>query len=373
MSGAGVGRDGELRAAASAPEPDAERPASVAAVGRPSVGAAGRPVLVPAGDPQTWGLFMLLSLIWGSSYLFIKVALDEGMSPLTIVSLRTLLGGAFLALVMVVAKGRLPRSGRAWFDLGVVGMANVALPYTLITWGELSISSSMAGILTALVPLFTVVLASFVLRDEPMSMLGIGGLVVGFAGVVLLAIPSLSVARDGDDSLLPLAGMLAVAMAAVLYAIAVVYTRRRLSGRALVGTHDGGSRPMTALEISFGQLFVAMIVITLAAVIFERPEGGLYALPDGTTAIFAIIWLGVLGTGVAYLLYFGLIGRWGATRASLIAYVMPVVAVILGFLILDERLQPLELLGTVLVIGGIVLVNARPKPPSMPVRVEARS
>ena len=323
------------------------------------------PAATSSPDVQTWGLFLLLSVMWGGSYLFIKIALDEGVAPLTLVSLRTIFGTLFLAGVMWFVKGRLPRSGRGWFDLGVVGMTNVVVPYALITWGELHISSGMTGIVVALAPLFTVVLATFVLREERLNSLGIGGVVVGFAGVVLLALPSV-VDTSGADGVLPLAGMVAVGLAALSYAVALVYTRRRLTGRALVGTRDGETRPLTALEISFGQVFVAMIVITAVAIVFERPRGGLIALPEGFTAIFAIVWLGILGTGVAYLLYFAIINRWGATRASLIAYVMPIVSIALGFVILDERLRPAEIAGAVLIIGGVVLVNARPKPKPVP-------
>lgn len=308
-------------------------------------------------DLGTWGLFLLLSFIWGSSYLFIKIGLDEGMAPLTLVAVRTLLGTAFLALVMRWQGARVPRAARTWLLMGIVGLTNIVIPYALITWGELYISSGMAGILTAMVPLFTVVLASLVLHDEPVTPTRVGGLAIGFGGVVLLALPSI-VGDGGEGRLLAVAGMVAVALAALSYAVAVVHTRKRLSGKPVMTESDGSMRAPTSLEIAFGQVFVGMLVITPLAVLFERPAGGLLALPSSSEAFFAMVWLGLAGTGVAYLLYFAIIARWGATRATLITYVMPVVAIALGFAVLGERLQALELFGAVLIIGGVVLVNA---------------
>jgi drug/metabolite transporter (DMT)-like permease len=308
-------------------------------------------------EAQTWALFLLLSIIWGSSYLFIKIGLDEGMTPFTLVAIRTILGTAFLALVMRWQGARLPRSGSTWLHMGIVGMTNIVIPYALITWGELSISSGMAGILTAMVPLFTVVLAAVVLRDEPVTPSRAIGLAVGFAGVIVLALPSLDSAAGGEGTL-AVVGMLAVCLSAVSYAIAAVYTRKRLSGKPVMVARDGSARAPTPLEISFGQVFVGMIAITLLAVVFERPDGGLLALPQSPAAVLSMVWLGLLGTGVAFLLYFAIIGRWGATRATLIAYVMPVVAIVLGFIVLGERLVPVEMIGAVLIIGGVILVNA---------------
>jgi drug/metabolite transporter (DMT)-like permease len=311
-----------------------------------------------SADFGSWGLFMLLALIWGSSYLFIKIGLDEGLSPLTLVSIRTILGTAFLALVMRWQRARLPRTARTWLAMGIVGMTNIVIPYALITWGELHISSGMAGILTAMAPLFTVLLASMVLKDEPVTAPKVAGLLIGFGGVVILASPSLEALAAGNGRL-ALVGMVAVVLATFSYAVAIVYTRKRLSGQPVMREADGTMRAPTALEVSFGQVFVGMIVITALALVFERPETGLLTLPGTTEAWLAMVWLGLAGTGLAYLLYFALIDRWGATRAVLIAYALPLVAIVLGFAILGERLQRIELVGAALIISGVVLVNRR--------------
>jgi drug/metabolite transporter (DMT)-like permease len=210
---------------------------------------------------------------------------------------------------------------RTGSELGIWGL------FLLLSfiWGELSISSGM--------------------------------LAIGFGGVIVLALPSL-VAGTGDDWLPAIGGTLAVALAAMAYAVAVVYTRKRLSGKPVMTEADGSMRAPTPLEISFGQVFIGMLVITALGLLFERPDAGLVALPESAEAILSMLWLGLAGTGVAYLLYFAIIARWGATRATLMAYVMPVVAIALGFIALDERLQLLELIGAALIISGVVLVNA---------------
>lgn len=321
---------------------------------------------VPPSDPaadatrqeaQTWVLFLLLSSIWGSSFLFIKIGLEEGVPPYTVVSLRAILGGLFLAGVMWLRSGRLPRTRTAWWRMSVVAITNIAIPFTLITWGELHIASGMAGILNALVPLFAVVLSAFVLRDDPATPNRVAGLLIGFGGVVLLALPSLSAAGGSPEGELGLLGMLAVAGASLSYAVGAVYARHRLTGRPIMTNADGTARPPTALEISFGQVLVAGILITTLAVAFERPADGVYAVPTSAEAWFALLWLGVLGTGLAHILFFRIIGAWGATRATLVTYVMPPIAIVLGFVVLGERLRPIELVGTGLIIGGIVLVN----------------
>ena len=122
---------------------------------------------------------------------------------------------------------------------------------------------------------------------------------------------------------------------------------------------DGSRRAPLPVEISLGSTVAAFLMITLMALIFERPAGGLLTIPASAVGWVALIWLGALGTAVAYLIFFRVIERWGATRTTLVTYVIPVVAIVLGFLFLDERLRPLELVGAALIIAGVVLVNAK--------------
>jgi drug/metabolite transporter (DMT)-like permease len=310
-------------------------------------------------DVQTWVMFLTLSVIWGSSFVWIRLGLEAGVAPLALVSARTLFAGLFLVLVLVARGGRLPLRWNLWKRMIFVGATNIVVPFTLIAWGQQYIPSGMASILNAMVPLFTVVFAALALADEHITPARLAGLGTGFAGVVVLALPSLEAAGADENAALALAGMLAVAGAAVSYGLSSVYTRRRVTGLPIIEQPDGTMRALMPVEISLGSTATAFVMITALALVFERPESGLLALPQSATGWLAVAWLGALGTGVAYLLFFPILERWGATRATLVTYVIPVVAIALGFIVLGERLRPIELAGAALVIGGIVLVNAR--------------
>ncbi|MFV2061998.1 MAG: DMT family transporter [Chloroflexota bacterium] len=309
-------------------------------------------------ESHAWASFALLSAIWGSSFLFIRVGLDEGIAPLTMVTLRVLLAGLFLAAVMRWRGGRLPHSRDGWRRMTILAITNIVAPFALMAWGLQYIPTGMGGILNAIVPLFAIVLAAFVLHDEPVTVGRLAGLLVGFGGVILLALPSLTASAGETDALLAIAGMLAIAGASLFYAIAAVYARHRLTGRAFIKSADGSLRSPDSLEIAFGSIDIVFLVIAAMTLLFERPEGGLVALPRSPEGWFSMIWLGVLGTGLAYLLFFGLIERWGATRTTLVTYVIPVIAIVLGFTLLGERLRPVELLGAALIISGVAIVNS---------------
>jgi drug/metabolite transporter (DMT)-like permease len=303
-------------------------------------------------------MFLLLSAIWGSSFLFIKTALGDGVPPLTLVSLRAVLGSIFLGLVMLAWGQRLPRGREVWVRFAFLGVVNTVVPFTLISWGQQYLPTGLAAVINAMVPLFTIVLASLVLHDEPITPARLGGLLIGFSGVVMLAMPRLSGADTDQASLMALLGILAVAAATLFYAIAGVFTRRQLNRRAIARAADGSLRPPTPLETALGSSLVAGVLATTLAVALERPPDGLLAVPSSGEGWLAVLWLGVLGTGLAYLFHFRILERWGPTRASLVTYVIPLVAVTLGFVVLGERLTPLELIGAALIIGGVVLVNS---------------
>ncbi len=317
-----------------------------------------QPTTHSASDPQTWAMFLVLSAIWGSSFLWIKIGLDEGVTPLALVSLRTLFAGLLLAVVLLARGGRLPLRWNLWKRMAFLGATNIVVPFALIAWGQQYIPSGMASILNAMVPLFTIVFAAVALADEHITPAKVGGLGIGFVGVIVLALPSLEAAGGDEDAALAVAGMLAVAGAAVFYAVASVYTRRRVTGMPIIEQSDGTFRAPLPVEISLGSTVSALLMISLLALVLERPEGGLLTIPESALGWVGLIWLGALGTGVAYLLFYRIIARWGATRTTLVTYLIPVVAIALGFVFLGERLRPLELVGAALIVAGVVLVNA---------------
>jgi drug/metabolite transporter (DMT)-like permease len=304
-----------------------------------------------------WAGFLLLAFIWGSSFLFIKIGLDEGLGTLTLVSYRLLIATAFLLAVGLVTGARMPRDRRALLIVGALGPLNIVVPFILVTGGEQYISSALASILNGLVPLFTIVLAAIALRDEPITLNRLAGLGVGFAGAALLVSPNLTgdaVGLGGDQLL----GELMLVGACIAYAVSAVYIRGLVSGKPLARNADGTRRPMTAVEVSIVQSVVATVMIMALALVFEGRPGVPFALPPSLAALFSVAWLGLLGSGVAYLLLFRIIDRWGATRTTLVTYLMPVVGIALGVLVLQETLHTAEILGTVLVIGGVVLANS---------------
>ena len=303
-------------------------------------------------------MFLTLAAIWGSSFLWIAIALDEGVAPLTIVAMRTLFAGVLLAVVLLARRGRLPLHWNLWKRMIFLGATNIVIPFALIAWGQQYIPSGMASILNAMVPLFTIMLAAVALADEHITAAKIGGLGIGFVGVVVLALPSIEAAGADENAALAVAGMLAVAAAGVFYAIASVYTRRRVTGMPIIEQPDGTRRAPLPVEISLGSTVTAFAMVTVLALLFERPEGGLLAIPESALGWVGLVWLGALGTGLADLLFVRVLERWGATRATLVTYVIPIVAIVLGFIVLGERLRPLELVGAALIIAGVVLVNA---------------
>jgi drug/metabolite transporter (DMT)-like permease len=245
-------------------------------------------------------------------------------------------GAILLWTVIRIAGQALPRDRRIYGHMLVMSIINITIPFLLITWAEQSVESSLAAILTSPVPLFAIVLSSFFLPDEPIRVNGVIGLVVGFIGVVIITSRGLT----GEGS--SLTGEIALLGAAFSYAAGAVYSRRNVRGIP----------PM--IPAVFQVTFAAIITGTVA-ILFEHPWT---AQPD-VEAIFSILWLGILGSGLAYLAVFRLFAHWGATRTTLVAYLLPVVGIVLGYLVLDETVDARIIIGTALVIAGIGLVNSR--------------
>jgi drug/metabolite transporter (DMT)-like permease len=262
-----------------------------------------------------WLTFLGLGFMWGSSYLFIKLAVDS-FGTFTLISLRLLIGAAFLWTVLRISRTPLPRDRRPYGHLLVMSIINIAIPFALITWAEQSVDSALAAILNSTVPLFVLVIAPAFLPDEPIRVNGLVGLAVGFVGVVLIVSPGLA----GTAGTIP--GMLALLGASVSYAWGNVYARRNVRGLA----------PMipAVFQVTFALLIVG-----------------------------SLVWLGILGSGMAYLAYFRLLSRWGATRTALVAYLLPIVGIVLGALVLKEPIGPALIVGTALVTAGVALVNGR--------------
>ncbi len=264
-----------------------------------------------------WALLLLLALLWGGSFFFGKVALAV-FPALTLVALRT--GLAALALIaFLAARGiALPLSPALWRRFLVMGLLNNALPFALINWGQTQIDSGLAAILNATTPLFTVLLAHLVTADERLTRNRVAGVVLGFAGVVVMIGPA---ALRG----LGLAGLgkLAVVGAAASYACAGLYGRRL-----------AGLPPVAAACF---MLVASSLVMLPVALLVDGPAGLARGLAAGTPIWAAVAGLALLSTALAYIVYFRILATAGATNLLLVTFLIPVSALLLGGLVLGER------------------------------------
>lgn len=300
---------------------------------------------------KEWGAFWLLGAIWGSSFLWIKIAVSD-IGPVTLVAFRLLFGLIGLLVVMGLQRQRLPRARALLPAFFFMGLFNATLPISLISWGETRIDSGLASILNGTVPLFAIGIAHYWLTDEKITAQRVVGLVLGFAGVVVLVSGDLTPGALSGNLL----GQLAVLAAAASYAMAATFSRRYLRNQppVLQGT----------MVLLTADAFAWLGVLTL-----ERP----LRLPALPITWIAIAWLGLLGSCVAYLLYFYLINVWGPTRTSVVTYVFPVIGLVLGIVFLNERPEWRLFVGTALIVAGILVLNVlggaplmRRKPAELP-------
>jgi drug/metabolite transporter (DMT)-like permease len=289
------------------------------------------------GSRIDWLIFLALGFLWGSSYLFIKIGVDHGLQPFTLIMFRLAIGLALLATVVAIAREPLPRDPRMYGHLLVMGVVNIAIPFSLITYAEQTVDSSLAAVINGAVPLFVIVVAAIFLKGETITINRVVGLAIGFVGVAILV--GFDISDLGSANTL---GELALIGSTLSYAGGAVYSK----------AHIHGLRPMIPAVF---QVFFGLLVISVLALLTEHP----FAVVPEPEAIFAVVWLGLLGSGLAYLAFFRILGAWGATRTSMVAYLLPVYGIALGALVLREPIAASTLLGTVLVIAGIALVNSR--------------
>jgi drug/metabolite transporter (DMT)-like permease len=272
-------------------------------------------------------LLLALSAIWGSSFMFIRLGVDE-LEPSVVAFARTF-GGALVLLPLLRGGGGLAPIWPAAVPLAVLGVLNNALPFWLLGYAETHISSALAGVLMAAAPVITVVLAARIDPSQRVSGLRLAGIGVGFLGVALLV----GLQRGGD-----LLGALAAVGTAGCYAVSALYAGRTI-------------RSVPPLQVSIGQLAVAALVLAPFG-IAERPQE---TPPAGTIA--AMIALGALCSGIAYLLYFRLIASAGASRAILVTYLVPAFALAYGAVFLSEDITASALAGLALILGGTALAT----------------
>lgn len=287
---------------------------------------------------KDWLAFLALGLAWGSSFLWIKIAIQE-IGPFTLVALRLLFGVVGLLAVVAYSRPRWPGARRLWWVLVVLGLTNTAVPFVLISWGELYIDSAVAAVLNSTVPLFTMLIAHVFLSDDRITLPRIVGLLVGFGGVVVLLSRDLDFQSGLSGGVL---GQGAVLLAALFYAGSGVFARRNTQG-------------LSPIVQALVPLVVADSAIWLAVPLAEPP----FTLPQLPLTWIAILWLGLVGSCFAYLLYYYLLHSVGPTRTTLVTYVFPLVGVALGVIFLNELLDWHLFVGGTMVVGSIAVVNLR--------------
>jgi len=286
-----------------------------------------------------WTLLIGLSVLWGGSFFFVGVAVD-GLPPLTIVVLRVGIA-AFALNVAVVALGlRMPSDRRAWGAFLGMGLLNNLIPFSLIAWGQTHIASGLASILNATTPLCTVVVAHFLTRDEKMNAGRLAGVVIGFAGVVVMIGPG-ALQELGVN----VAAQLAVLAAAIAYAFAGVFGRRFRQ------------MDIPPLITATGQVTASTLMLVPMALVVDRP----WTLPMPTTEVWgAVVGLALLSTALAYVLYFRILATAGATNLLLVTFLIPISAILLGATLLGERLATQHFAGMVLIGLGLAAIDGRP-------------
>jgi drug/metabolite transporter (DMT)-like permease len=286
--------------------------------------------------------FIGVAGMWGSSFLFIKLGLVE-VEPFTLVALRTGFATLALAAILPFTGRKFPKDLPTLRLLMIAGVLNPVVPYILITWGQQFVPSAVSGIINATVPLFTLPLAHFTLHDERITLPRLSGLIVGFFGILLIFSPDLLATTSGPvppgANNNAVFGQLAMVAAAVCYAGSMVFVRRNLRHTA----------PEVVAGASQG---LAFVLTSFSAILLETPFASRISGP--TWAVVA--WLGI-SSGLSYLLFYFVLGKWGTTRTSLVTYLVPVIAVFLGAIVLGEVLTWQALVGGLCVFAGIILIN----------------
>jgi len=285
---------------------------------------------------REWAMLVALSLLWGGSFFFVGVAVED-FPPLTIVALRVGIAAIALWAIVFAMGQRPPKTPGIWGAFLVMGLMNNAIPFCLIVWGQTQIASGLASILNATTPLFTVIVAGILLTDERATPLKLLGVTIGFIGVVvMIGTPGLG---EGNSTL----AQLAIMVAALSYAFAGVYGRRfkKMS--------------ISPFVTAAGQVTASALVVAPIALITDGPLNSVPSV-EGWASIAG---LAVLSTAVAYVLYFRLLGSAGATNLLLVTLLVPVSAILLGSLFLNETLSSVHFVGMALIALGLSAIDGR--------------
>lgn len=279
-------------------------------------------------------VWLLLCLIWGSTWAFIKLGLED-LPPFTFAGIRFVIASLIIYAIIAARKIRLPRTRKDWTLLAVTGVLSFTLNYGLVFWGEQYVSSGLAALLQATIPVFGLVIAHFYLPDEQMTPAKVLGVVLGVAGVGVIFSDQLTVA--GPKALAGSAGLV-IGSACAAYA------------NVLVKSRGGKMEPAT---LAFGQMVFGLVPLLLIGI---ATEGSPLNVHWSGMAVVSLFYLAIVGTVFAFLMYYWLVQHMDVTNTMLIALVTPIIAVALGIVVLDEKLNWRMVIGGAMIIGGIAII-----------------
>ncbi|WP_426502918.1 DMT family transporter [Dactylosporangium sp. McL0621] len=299
-----------------------------------------------AGKGWAWARIGVLALLWGSTFLWIELALDA-LTPVQVTLSRCVLGSATLLIACLASRRRLPRDRATWGHIVMAAFFCNALPFAMFSIGQQTIDSGVAGVLNATTPLWSLLIGVVIGSERGLRPVRLVGLLLGFTGVVLIFAPWRTTGPVGW-------GALAIVAAAASYAVGFAYMGRHLVGKGI-----------PTISLSAAQLIAATGLTALTL-----PAGGLTPIDIGPKTLIVVVVLGVVATGTTFHLTYRIIAAEGATNAATVGYLLPVVSVALGASVLDEGLSLRIVAGMVVVIVAVSLTRRSPRPLPAPALAE---
>ena len=284
---------------------------------------------------KEWLLLMVLSILWGGSFLFVEIAVKQ-IKPFTLVFARVSLASLVLLLIIYLTGRKMPSSPFLWLSFLILGVFNNLIPFSLIAWGQTRIDSSLAAILNATTPIFSVVLAHFLTREERLNFNRIVGVLCGWLGVIILI--GVKAFKTMDIEFL---SQIAILIASCSYALAAIFGRR--------------FKDMDSIIVAAGMLCCSSIMLLPLSLIFDHP----WQMQISIETLACVISLSVVSTVFAYLIYFYILAKSGATNILLVTFLIPVSAIFLGMTILNEQLRYSDFAGMLLIFIGLIIIDGR--------------
>jgi drug/metabolite transporter (DMT)-like permease len=287
---------------------------------------------------KDWALLLTLVALWGSNFMFVKLGVAT-VPPATLVAARLVIGALILVAVVRALGYTFPPAGRIWLTYTTVAVIGNSLPFLLISWGQQAIDSALAGILMAIMPLTTLVLAHFFVPGERMTRTRVAGFILGFVGIIVLMEPAALTGLGGSGH--HVLAQLAVLAGAVCYATQSVVVRMRLTGNIMVA--------------SAAIIAIAAVISLPIALAVDQP----WRLAPSAASFWAVVWIGIGPTAIATLVFLALVGSAGPTFMSMVNYCVPVVAVFLGVALMGEAPGANAYAGLAMILSGIAISRLR--------------